>query len=477
MTARASAILAIAAAAVCLCGFRPGAHPGARTRRDPATSYWTTFTASSDTRTIYVSSSGGNDNNNGLSSGAPKATISAGLALLRDGYPDWLLFKAGDSWNTGIGQFDHKGRSSSEPMLVGSYGSGARPLFKTGNQGALTFTGGSGSTNTDRDYLAFVSLDFYADSRDPDSPSYNAGTIGSPEGFTWRQGAHWVLFEDVRFRFFGNGGSIHMSSSPQYDIGGFRFRRCQFTDNYTDDGSHAQGIYVDEISADGLVMDQCLYDYNGYRDGIYSKDIFSHDMYIDGDPGLHDGPSYTFTDNIILRGASHGMQLRAGGAQTGNYVEDCAIGLLFGASGYAAVVGGLTSRNTILHGHYSENPSLPKQYGLWCENITTATASYNLIANAFDDQAGSAIVHGTGCDPNMTFTGNVVYNWPVGSNLSGSYTDTTRDLAHYDAHLGGPGTFAHAVTQLRAQSKASWDDNWSTTSIQTWIRAGWNLTP
>lgn len=57
---------------------------------------WTVFVPSSDTRTIYVSSSTGNDSNNGLSESTPKRTIAAGKSLLRNGYPDWLLLKCGD---------------------------------------------------------------------------------------------------------------------------------------------------------------------------------------------------------------------------------------------------------------------------------------------------------------------------------------------------------------------------------------------
>lgn len=444
------------------------------TAPSPPAAYWTQFVASSDTRIIYVSNAG-NDSNNGLSEGASKATIAAGLALLRDGFPDWLLLKCNDSWSTTFGNFDHAGRSASEPMLVGAYGTGctARPLIKTGESTGILFTGGTGSTNQYRDYLAFVSLDFYADHRDPDSGTYNAGANQDLEGFTWRQGAHWVLFEDTRFRFFGNGASVHQSSGLTYNIGGFSFRRCQFTDNYTTDGSHAQGIYMDELSADLTSFDECVIDYNGWRAGLYDPDVFSHDMYLDGDPGQgsNPGPHYSVTNSILTRPGSHGCQMRSGQNDTlsGNYVEDTAIGLLFGTTGYAALTG-TCNGNTITHPHYIG--ATPKQYGIWIDLSGGSTVSNNLIVNAFDDQAGSPLFTGI---PNVTYTANTIYNWPVGSNMSGSYTDTTRDLAHYDAHLGGPGTFAHAIAQIRAQSKYAWDPNWSTQSIQAWVRAGWNL--
>src|SRR5262245_41145774 len=97
---------------------------------------WTVFTASSDTRVIYVSSSAGNDSNDGLSQSTPVKTLFKGVSLLRNGYPDWLRLKKGDSWTNEsfsqysaneYGAFCKSGRSPTEPMLISSYGTGARP--------------------------------------------------------------------------------------------------------------------------------------------------------------------------------------------------------------------------------------------------------------------------------------------------------------------------------------------------------------
>ena len=104
---------------------------------------WTTFTPSSDTRIIYVSSSTGSDSNNGLSQNAAVATIDKGLSLIRDGSADWLLLKAGDTWvNQEIGYLDFSGRSATEPILISSYGTGARPLIETGPNGSGAAIGG-----------------------------------------------------------------------------------------------------------------------------------------------------------------------------------------------------------------------------------------------------------------------------------------------------------------------------------------------
>src|SRR5262249_47758043 len=94
------------------------------------TNGWTVFTPSADTKMTYVSSSTGNDFNDGRTINTPVKTLYKGASLLRSGYPDWLLLKKGDTWTdqaleTAPGDnFGRGGRSSTEPMLVASYGTG-----------------------------------------------------------------------------------------------------------------------------------------------------------------------------------------------------------------------------------------------------------------------------------------------------------------------------------------------------------------
>ena len=49
------------------------------------TTGWTVFTPSADTRTIYVSSSTGNDANNGLTAATAKATFNAAFTVFTNG--------------------------------------------------------------------------------------------------------------------------------------------------------------------------------------------------------------------------------------------------------------------------------------------------------------------------------------------------------------------------------------------------------
>ena len=59
---------------------------------------WTVLAPSPDSITVYVSSSEGDDSNDGLTPATAKRSIDAASVLIRDGYPDWLLLKRGDTF-------------------------------------------------------------------------------------------------------------------------------------------------------------------------------------------------------------------------------------------------------------------------------------------------------------------------------------------------------------------------------------------
>ena len=141
---------------------------------------WTTFASSADTRTIYVSSSTGNDANNGLSPNSAVATIAEGLSLIRDGSADHLLLKAGDTFvDQSFGWLNISGRSGTEPILISSYGTGARPLIETPANSDVAIGAFHGSAGSN---LAIVGLDFYDYTRDPSNPHYAGQGTGDQGG-------------------------------------------------------------------------------------------------------------------------------------------------------------------------------------------------------------------------------------------------------------------------------------------------------
>src|SRR5689334_20109358 len=158
---------------------------------------WTVVDPSADTHIIYVSSSAGNDANSGLSTSAPVKTIAKGYSLLRDGMPDWLLLKKGDTWHETLGAgWTKSGRSATEPLLVSSYGSGARPVLATGADTGL-------DTQGDANWVDFIGINFYANTRDPNSPDYTPGVDLNQAGFRWLAPTTGLLIEDCVFNYFG----------------------------------------------------------------------------------------------------------------------------------------------------------------------------------------------------------------------------------------------------------------------------------
>ncbi|CAN0564815.1 unnamed protein product, partial [Laminaria digitata] len=85
---------------------------------------WSVFEPSADTRIVYVSNSTGDDAWSGLApefngTDGPKKTVRAGISVLRDGRPDWLLFKRGDVWvDEPLGNWPISGRSEQEAAII-----------------------------------------------------------------------------------------------------------------------------------------------------------------------------------------------------------------------------------------------------------------------------------------------------------------------------------------------------------------------
>jgi hypothetical protein len=91
----------------------------------------TVITPETGDRVIYCSSSTGSDGNSGLSASSPVQSLAAGEALLRNGYGDELLLKAGDVWQGSFVFWRLSGASAQNPMVLGSYGAGARPTLSS----------------------------------------------------------------------------------------------------------------------------------------------------------------------------------------------------------------------------------------------------------------------------------------------------------------------------------------------------------
>ena len=487
---------------------------------------FTIVTPSADTRKIYVSSSFGNDNNSGLSPVSPVKTIAKGESLLRDGMPDWLLLKRGDTWNEGLtnqwNDWQKSGRSTDEPLLVSAYGRGARPLLKTGPfSGIFTLADAE-------NYVDIMGIEFYADTRDPNSPSYTGDTTGLVGmNFLTNGNSYSWLIEDCKISFY-NAGIVFAGSFHDITI-----RRNIIVDSYSTT-AHSSGIYAGNGTL-GLTIEENVLDHNGWNEQIAGAEatIFNHNIYLaEATKGV------VVRYNIIANASSHGLQARGGGHIYGNLFINNPIGVLVaigqGGTGYgdyvndnvfvgsatingmrrgnaidingannltisgniaysssqssggginvhdAEGINGLTIENNIVHGWYRAmtfDPTLipggvgthalngvtirnNKYSAIYCAQVIDHYGAYSPSAESWQGNTYSDIN-----DPSGWFTiqgvSTSLNTWlstidRTGSSVPPTYADPTRNIATYNATLGGTGTDNAFLAQARLQSWQNW---------------------
>ncbi len=328
---------------------------------------WTDFTPSADTRVVYVSTSG-NDANNGLSPNTPKRTISAGKALIRHGFPDWLLLKRGDVFDSPIGQWITSGRSASEPQLIGAYGAGTqRPLLRTGNQSGIHIMGSSSSA-PQINHIAIVGLEMWAH-------TYN-GT-GAPYGLFWVLESNGLLVEDCYIRGYQINISIPGMGGRKRDV---KIRRNVLADAFATTGSVGHAIYME--NCDNLLIEENVLDRNGWNPSVPGAvpSIFRHGIYIQAGAGACTG--VVVRRNIISNSSSHGLQLRSGGVAEDNLFLRNSIALTLGG-GHDPSAGGVNivaKGNVVLDGKNIDAAN-PRGWGIDASNVSSGTIAYNIVAN------------------------------------------------------------------------------------------------
>lgn len=250
--------------------------------------------AGAGSRQIFVSSSTGNDNNAGTQA-APLATVFKGRSALRANSPDQLFLLCGDIWtinsttDIGFGTNLPSGASAgvmgqicTGPMLISSYGTGPRPIVQinSGSQEEVAignFSAASGAALTFNN-IAIIGIDFYAHKRDPNNAAYSYAealrqTIcvqmfgTQTPGATWT----WVLFEDLRIRWFHDGFVLQPPAANSFAPNSIFVNRCVVTDSYgcVPSGAHAQGMFCNPGDNVGpypqcLTVTESLFDANGW---------------------------------------------------------------------------------------------------------------------------------------------------------------------------------------------------------------------
>lgn len=451
---------------------------------------WTIITASDDSRIIYVSSSEGSDDNDGLSELTPVESLSKGVSLARDGYPDHILFKRGDEWFTkyGIGTFK-SGRSATEPMVLAYYGeSGPRPRFNIENSFFAI-------NSIERSHLVFMGLEWYGYKHDPNSPDFTSATkvgvfaqLGYGENF---------LIEDCVANYVSLGAFAPANHDTYYK--NVKLRYVIAFQSYGPDSynihelySREQGIYVS--NTEGFLMEHCLMDHNGWNEEVEGSgaNMYNHNLYMSG---CNPDPSkIILKDNIFARGAAHGVQLRSGGTATGNLFIQNAISINIGydylSAGFDDMIQWVkdmdnttVSDNVFLESRLmdSTNSSWPRTAAVW--GIATIAipcrVNNNIIAHSLND-GGNAIssyndINGLG--GSVEKIGNVIFKFHANTSnetVDPGWLDPERKIGHYHRKLGGEvDTKAFLLAARKRPLKTLWPE-YSAEVVNNFIRDGFS---
>jgi hypothetical protein len=371
---------------------------------------WTILEPSEDSRLVYVSSSDGDDTNDGLTPETAKATIDAGAVLIRDGFPDWLMLKRGDTFGQpNLGRWKN-GRSADEPLVVTAYGEeGPRPVIKLTND----FVNWSAQP---RNHTAYVGLDFYRSISDPDSEDFTDTSCSTALGFfSGDNSAENILVEDCRFRY------CWLVSQGQNDgpfISNVVIRRNIIRDTWVHGSTETeafriQGMFVRGTM--GFVFEENLMDHNGWNAGIPDANAnqYNHNLYIQ----RTNGGGILVRGNIISRAAAHGVQLRSGGDAVMNAFVGNAIGMNLGYSTPPAYPAAQTTANDNVF--TDGRPQVPNDsdgvqtgaiWGLWKQEIENVSVNDNIVANLKDDR-GNNMKPYQSMSANDFGTGNIGWNW------------------------------------------------------------------
>ena len=356
------------------------------------------FAPPADARVYYVSATG-SDSNDGLSESRPLRTPAAAYGKIRDGSGDWILLKAGEVFEGGFVGWSKSGRSLEQPLHVGVYGEGGRPVVHTNGRGFWRATGTVSNVRID-------GIHAYANAR-----------IDVPEEeLAWREDG---------INFFGRGGNIVLHDVK---VEGFRFGiiyqgfsegaiqnmvliRTIVNNSFGHfDGAiagHSSGIFT--YGVNGIRFRECTFDRNGWHPTVSgaARTIFNHNIYVQ-----YNCSDVAMRGCVVTRGSSHGMQLRCGGDVVDSlYVRNA---LAF----FVALSPSLVLDNVVLESDDISNSQL-RGHGIGVQPLPQATLANNIVANKVG-RAGAQAAIQVAWTPavrdfpsyNIELRDNVVWDWP-----------------------------------------------------------------
>ena len=446
------------------------------------------FTPSEDTNIIYVSNTYGDDSkatpiaSNEISdpmsptdSVTPFKTLKAAMSHVRDGFPDWILLKRGETWtNESFGKLNKSGKNINERILFSYYGvDGDRPIIKTGPLSGIL------ANNRMTSHIAIVGLDFYAHTRDPHSPDYIEAGKGET-GLAFVGGGDNILIEDTVIRYFKNGVTVQSFDEKIYT--NFTFKQSSILNSYSIPGlGHSSGLYIEGV--DGILIEDSFFDHNGWNESIADATAtkFNHNVYMQTS---NIGENIIVRNNIISRGSSHGMHGRAGGFFENNLFISNSIGLQLGYKTTPLLNGTLAHArdNVILSGKLmdptGQNSSTTKAvWGLYTESNALdeggeVLVENNIVANAVDHSNSNLDYKKVS---GGEYEGNISYNWNAESdNFDPKWKNPNLSIEDYMTSIGEEPSLEEFINILSTRKLNSWNTLFTASEVNRFIRSGFN---
>jgi PKD repeat protein len=440
---------------------------------------WTILIPSANTRVYYVDATLGNDATaqyyeaysftdvrNPDAVNAYK-TITAATNAARDGYPDWILLKRGEEWiDESLGRFK-SGQSAGAPIIISHYGtSGERPLIKN----TENFIDHNGRT---RSNVVLHCLHIYNYRHDPHSPDFSPAQTGKTLRFVGS--GENILIEDCKLDF--NEIVVQGYEGRYRNVS---IRRSIIVDNYYknsayDNNSRPSGIFASEVH--GLLIEQCVFDHNGWNEDIpgAAANMYNHNLYL-----TYNCSGKKVINNIITRGAAHGMQLRGCGIAEENLFVQNAVALNLGYHGHESVYDtiAIAKNNVILEGRQMDPEGITgglstnAVWGIWT-SYERFLVENNIVANRIASVNGSAFPNDHGAITD--YVNNVVYQWDNNRNMTDpNWRDPERSVGSYHSTLGKMATLEAFLEEVRNRPLAEWPEEYEAKTVNDYIREGFS---
>ena len=346
--------------------------------------------------------------------------------MLRDGEADQLLLERGDTFPESLGMWGRSGRSGDEPLVSAPTAPVRGRCSPPGRDSASNPSGGA------VEHVALIGLNFYADARDPASPTFR--TSENVPGIQLMARGGDILIEDCTVRDYGTNIVVQSTHGPIHDV---TIRRSIVLDAYCPT-AHSEGIYAEGVQ--GLSLEENLFDHNGWNASVSGAvpTIFNHNAYL-----TNTTTGVVVHGNIFANASSHGMEARSGGDIQDNVFLDNPIGLDYGLVGGSPVtpggVSGVVNGNVFLGTRDIDGP----KRGIGMEVANTKPGVQTVVSNnifSTDTDIGTGgdrslagtdgfpaimLVYGSDLtNPDqavgindLTVQGNIVYKWTAGLSV------------------------------------------------------------